>query len=65
MMDVMSVSAADLKENSSQQRSAGKRSRDNVYKNVDPISKRPALTCLSNHVGSITETQQRKTKVVS
>ena len=62
MVDVVPVSALDGKENSREQRSAGKRSRDSLH---DTISKRPALACLSNHVDSISERQQRDTKKVS
>ena len=68
MMDVMVVSTSlpsKDQENTVQQRSAGKRSRDGYHTNFGSNSKRQALACLSNHVDAITERQQQNTKTVS
>lgn len=63
MVTVSTVLALDDQENTAQEKSAGKRSRESYHTYVGSSSKRRALASLSNHVDAITERHQRNSKV--
>lgn len=68
MVDVITASvslAVGGQENTSQQRSAGKRARASFHDTAGSSNKRRALASLSNHADAITGRQQQNTKAVS
>lgn len=66
MVDMIRVPTAlgvGDQENTAQQKSVGKRSRETYQTNLGSSSKRRALASLSNHVDAITDRHQRNSKV--
>ena len=61
---IVTLNTASL-ENTGQQRSSGKRSRNCLHQNDGSAVKRRALACLSNHVDSLADRQQLKNTAVS
>ncbi|CAI8054324.1 Cyclin-A2 [Geodia barretti] len=60
MTDVIGTLNTASLENTGQQRSSGKRSRNCLHQNDGSAVKRRALACLSNHVDSLADRQQLK-----